>query len=220
MKTCLLFTSMAFAIGFLSCKNPQKIKTTDGSVTSIKKTIKPSDSIPVPLHFYLKSDSLCILINKKSYCIPGDAGINYKHALPGIYQISNRSIKRNYGLFLNNKIYFTTYDDVGKGHRGYLYIFDMKNKSFINDKEFKRDYLYSSAGVFIIDTGMNRIFTINNPEWYDKNKTFSTCASMYSVSGKHYKFFRNIYETGEQTDDSLLVKFFDKSLTNAERNGK
>ncbi|MGZ3753526.1 MAG: hypothetical protein ACXVAU_19730, partial [Mucilaginibacter sp.] len=154
-------------------------------------------------------------INNKTYCIQKDTTISIKMPFAGIYEIKNDSIKRSRSMVLNNWRLFVTYEDVGFGYRGQLYVFDVKKKKLIRDAQFNRNYLYSARGIFIIDKSnhSNKIFAIDKPRYYEEKGRFITYADLYSIGPKKFNYIRSIPGVEELTEsDSLIIKFYDKDL--------
>jgi hypothetical protein len=159
-------------------------------------------------------------INKSSFYIPKGLNIEYKNLYTGIYEIKKDAINKSDHLLLNNSICFTTYEDLGMGYRGYLYVYKPNTHNLVKDRQFKHNYLYSSAAIFIIDRRTNRIFAVDKPEWYDQKGTLITVASMYSINESLYNPLKNIYEKGDQLkNDILLTQFYYRSLVNNGKNG-
>ena len=155
---------------------------------------------------YLTFDTL-------KFLIPKDLNINSSNVYSGIYEIKGTSFKRHKSLIFNNHAFITTSKDLGRGIRGYLYVFDIRNKSLIKDSTFKRNSLYSSAGIFIIDRNTNRIFSVDKPEWYDAKQENIIPASISYIKGGYFENLKNVYKVGDEIPtDTSLVSFFNKSM--------
>ena len=216
--THLIISGICLAL-FSACRQSEKPGVNNSPATTsviLKNAAKTASGSE---HLYLKNDSLYIVADKKVYAIAKDTSINYKNPFAAIYQIGKDSITRSYSLVLNNLVYFTTYEDLGQGYRANLYVFDAKTHRLVYNQAFKHYYLYSSAAIFIIDRNNNKIFSIGKPGWYERKQTLVTSASMYSAYGSHFKFYKNIYEGGDKTDRTALMKFYHHSLTNNAKRG-
>ncbi len=233
------FTSYPNLLGLIisltSCTGSHKqsaaiIKYPTAIVAQIASKLKVTDSLSEEAcdsvvrskYLYLKNDSICIATNNKVYRIPKDTTIDYKDAIATIYEIKGDSLRKSYNLVWDGRVYFTTYEDIGIGPRLHLYVFDTLKKTLICDQQFKRNYLYSSGGMFIVDRNANKIFAVEPSMFMKKDKDIIfTSAAMYSISRRNYKYYKSIYELGNKTDeDTLLVKFYHHSLANNGINGK
>lgn len=155
---------------------------------------------------YLTFDTL-------KFLIPKNININSSNVYSGIYEIKGNSFKRHKSLILNNHAFLTTSEDLGRGIRGYLYVFDIRNKSLIKDSTFKRNSLYSSAGIFIIDRNTHRIFSVDKPEWYDAKQENIIPASISYIKGNYFENLKNVYKVGDEVPtDTSLISFFNKSM--------
>lgn len=155
---------------------------------------------------YLTFDTL-------KFLIPKDLNIESSNVYSGIYDLKEKSFKRHKSLIFNNHAFLTTSEDLGKGIRGYLYVFDIRNKALIKDSTFKRNSLYSSAGIFIIDRKTNRIFSVDKPEWYDAKQQNIIPASISYIKGGYFENLKNVYMVGDEVPtDTALVSFFNKSM--------
>jgi len=223
MKLYQQLKILTLALTLVSCSNSHD---SSKSIALVVKPVKNSkklkihDPLAAPKNLYLKNDSAFIIIDKTTYCIPKAESIDFKNSFPAIYEINKDSIKKSDGLDLHRFIYFTTYDDVGMGYRGYLYVFDTRKKILIKDRQFKHNYLYSSAAIFVIDRRTNKIFSIDKPGWYDKKNTAIVSASMYSIAGNKFKFFKNIYDSCGDAEDTSIIRFYRRSLMNNGKHGK
>ncbi|WP_133999243.1 hypothetical protein [Dinghuibacter silviterrae] len=145
--------------------------------------------------------------------IPKDAHIDSTNLYNGIYELTGKSIKKHKSITFNNLIFVTTSEDLGDGIRGYLYVFNTRNKLLIRDTTFKRDYLYSSAGIFIIDSSSQRICSIDKPEWYDEKQEGIIPASIARIKGAYFDEYKTVYKVGEDIpEDSSLVSFFNEAI--------
>lgn len=112
-------------------------------------------------------------------------------------------------MVFNGYAMVTTFEDLGMGIRGYLYVFNTRNKLLIRDTAFQRAYLYSSAGIFIIDPVSEKIFSIDKPEWYDKKNEGIIPASIDCIKGPYFKDLRIVYKVGSEIpEDKALISFF------------
>ncbi len=212
MKNSLLITVFALVLagGLSSCSSYQLPVSADSVVVA-----QPHEVLSVPAaklpHLFVKKDSLCIVTDKKIFCIKRDPTINYKNPYAGIYEIQEDSIKKSYCLKMNNHVYFTTFDD-GVGHTGYLYVFDANRKRLIKDFDMKHNYLFSYYGIFIIDRKTNKIFSIN-PNIDDQKKVPIIASSMYSIKNNSFNLSKIIYGRFDHVEeDTTMIRFFRQSL--------
>lgn len=155
---------------------------------------------------YLTFDTL-------KFLIPKNLNINSSNVYSGIYEIKGNSFRRHKSIIFNDHAFLTTSEDLGKGIRGYLYVFDNRTKSLVKDSTFKRNSLYSSAGIFIIDRNTNRIFSVDKPEWYDAKQENIIPASISVVKGGYFVNLKNVYKVGgEVPTDTSLVSFYNKAM--------
>jgi hypothetical protein len=137
--------------------------------------------------------------------VPAETNITSENIYDGIYEWKRGSLIRQKVLTLNNLVFLTTFEDLGQGIRSNLYVYDLVRHSFIIDSSFNRDYLHSSAGVFVIDASDSKLFVIGKPVWYDAKKEIITAASFYNIEGKYFHFNKNIYKDGELGSDTTLA---------------
>ena len=175
-----------------------------------------ADSYP-PISIYNIQNNKFISFDTIKFQVPVELDITSANIYNGIYELRSDSLIRRKFLITKNLAFITTFEDLGQGIRSYLYTFDLAHKSLIRDTAFKRDYLYSSAGIFVIDAGGNKIFSIGKSAWYDLKKELITPASLFEVKGRYFNFEKNIYEPGELGDetpsDSSIVSFFKGAIS-------
>jgi len=201
-----------------SCSNEQKNSHHLASLQSSKKNI--GKHFIADTNFILIGDSICVSLNGTGYCVSsnnnGIIGKSYK----GILEVDpNGIVYKKQAVLFNDYVLFSTYEDLGQGYRGYLYAFRKSDGVLANEPELKRNYVYSSAGIFIIDNKTNKLFAINRPQWYDKKQLLITTVSMFSLESNKFKNNLNVYAEGTLTEtDRSIADFFWKSLSdNAKR---
>ena len=147
--------------------------------------------------------------------IPDDVDITAANIYDGIYELKGGSLVRHTLLITKKLAFLTTFEDVGTGNRTKLYVFDIAHRSLIRDSAFKNSYLNSSAGIFIIDSISNRIFSVDKSGYYEKRGSFIIPAGLYSVQGRFFKIIKIVYKVGEEIpgDTSSLVPFFKSSIS-------
>jgi hypothetical protein len=221
MNLRVIIAVLGFLLSAVSCTFISKQKSAAPFSAALKKSNKIIPKTKKNKVLYLKNDSICIVVDKKTYKMPRDTDIICDSSFAGIYEVGKDSIKKSRVLMHNNLIFFTTYYDVGMGNRGFLFVLDINKKRLVRDDNLKEKYLYSGVGVIFIDTVTNTIFTIEKPDWYEHPKIgFTTRASMYVIKGDRFKYLKQYYEVGELYEDSSLVKFYQKSLANNGKHGK
>ena len=212
----LLAMGRSLSLSFSS----QKSNYSDLHNVQPQQLTKANDSVTKNIKFYVKNDSICFMVNRKSFCLPKRAGIDYRHTFDGLYEINGARLKKSDCVILNHLIYFTTYDDVGRGHRGYLYVFDTKTKTLVKDSEFNRNFLYSAAGIFIIDKKTDKVFCVSKSGWFDRKQIAIVYASMYSIDGANFRVSRIVYEKSDDLEsDTSVVNFYYKGLSNNAKGG-
>ena len=160
---------------------------------------------------YLRFDSIRIEI-------PLDVDITADNIYSGIYEFASDSLTCHKVLVKHNRLYLTTFSDVGFGPRAYLYVFDIEHKWFIQDTAFKRYFLCSSAGIFVL--GRNRIFAVDRSAAYQIKNEFIIPASLCDVKGKYFRYLKDVYKVGEEIpgDTSGLISFYKASLLSKSKN--
>jgi len=221
MKLHVIIAVLGFILSTVSCTSVSNQKSAAPLSAASKKPNKIIPTTKKNKVLYLKNDSICIVVDKKTYKMPRDTNIICDSSFAGIYEVGKDSIKKSRVLVRNNLIFFTTYYDVGMGNRAFLFVLDINKKRLVRDDNLKEKYLYSGVGVIFIDTVTNTIFTIEKPDWYEHPKIgFTTRASMYIIKGDRFKYVKQYYEVGELYEDSSLAKFYRRSLANNGRHGK
>jgi hypothetical protein len=208
MNTKVIIRYLLICVYFLSSCESKPTSSRD--VTSKSPIDINADSLmklsSIENNKYLTFDTL-------KFLIPKNLNINSSNVYSGIYEIKGNSFKRRKSLIFNNHAFLTTSEDLGKGIRGYLYVFDIRNRLLIRDSTFKRNSLYSSAGIFIIDRNTNRIFSVDKPEWYDAKQQNIIPASISYIKGNYFENLKNVYKVGDEVPtDTSLVSFFHKSM--------
>ncbi len=199
-----LYLSLIFLMACRDNSGPvQKIKTSSQIPTLLDSTSKPS----------FAENNQYILMDTLRISIPPGVNINLENIYNGIYEIRDNVLKRTKWIRFKDFIYLTTSENLGQGIRSYLYVFDNRNKSFVKDSSFKRNYLYSSAGVFIINPKFKRILILGNSTWFDSKQSIITPASIYNIKGAYFSYERNVFKFGEEVQsDSSFISFFNKSM--------
>jgi hypothetical protein len=146
--------------------------------------------------------------------MPTKVNIADSNIYAGIYELKADSLVRRKVLIVNNLVYLTCSEDVGTGIRAQLYVYDLAHKSLIIDSEFRRNSLYSSAGIVIFDRSTNKIFVVDKSEYYQKRGTFIIPAALYEIKGQYFKTLKIVYKVGEEIpgDTTALIPFY-KSAT-------
>ena len=146
--------------------------------------------------------------------IPFGVNITTTNICNGMYELKSNSLERHRFLITNKLAYLTTCENLGRGIRTYLYAFDKHNKSLIRDSAFQRDFLFSSAGIFVIEMSSNMIFAVDKSEWYDSKQENITPASLYVAKGKYFENVKNVYRIeGDDPSDTSLISFFKNSIS-------
>ena len=154
-----------------------------------------------------------ITFDTVKFLIPKNLNIDSSNIYNGIYEISRSSFIRRKFLVFNNLAYLTTFEDLGIVSRSHLYVFDIKKKSFVKDSTFKRDYLVSTAAIFMINSTSNRILIVGKPALYDAKQEVIVPASLYSIKGGYFDYLKNVYKVSDEVPtDTALVSFFNKSM--------
>ena len=180
---------------------------------NVKADSLSNTNVDSSIKFYTVEHNKYLTFDTLRFLIPKDMNINSANVYNGIYEIKGNSFRRHKSLIFNNHAFLTTAEDLGKGIRTHLYVFDIRNKSLIKDPIFKRNYLYSSAGIFIIDRSTHRILSVNKPEWYDAKQENIIPASISYIKGIYFENLKNVYKVGDEIPgDTSLVSFFNKSM--------
>jgi hypothetical protein len=144
--------------------------------------------------------------------VPDDIDITSKNIYNGIYELKSDSLVRHKIFLRKGVVFLTTFEDLGTGIRANLYAYDLAHKSFIRDSIFKRNYVHSSAGIFVF--GTNKILSIDKEQWYDLKNEGITPAALFEVKGLYFRYIKNVYEIGDKIfeDTTSLVPFFKSSI--------
>ena len=132
----------------------------------------------------------------------------------GIYTLSADSLQRRKFLKADNLVFFTTFEDLGMGLRSHLYVYDLVGKRFIRDSTFDRNYLSSSAAIFVVDTADASILAIYKEHWDEATDGVSIPALFYDVNGRYFRFLKDVSEIRNNVpEDTALVSFIQRTLT-------
>jgi len=205
-------TYLALWLGCLSaCVNDSNTKQNSPSKPEVHKLA--TSELDSSIKIYATGDNKYVLLDTLKFKMPGDVPISATNIYAGIYELKNDSIVRHKFLTTKNQAFLTTFEDLGFGIRGRLYVFDMVNKSLIRDSAFNHDYLYSSAGIFIIETKSSKIFVVGKPEWYEAKQENILPASLYVVKKGVFENEKNVYQVGSDIpSDTKLLSFFKNSI--------
>lgn len=165
------------------------------------------------IKLYRVEDNEYVMFDTLKFKVPPDANITPTNIYNGVYEMTSDSLERRKWLIDKDWVFLTTIEDLGKGVRSFLYVFDISHRSIIRDSVFKRCYVFSSAGIFIIDTVNNKIFSVNIPSWYDSKKEMIIPASLLDIKGGYFNYIKNVYEVGDEIPrDTALVSFFKNTI--------
>jgi hypothetical protein len=163
--------------------------------------------------FYNAGGIQFIRIDSLHLRIPDSDCVTRNNIYAGIYELNGDKMVRRKYLVTNKLLFLCTFDDVGMGYRARLFVYNLTQKRFIQDTSFDHEYLFSSAGMFVVDG--NRIFVPGKSEWYDAKKEAISPASLYLVKNRYFQFVQNVYEKGDRSpnDTTGLFSFFKASIS-------
>ncbi|MFC0515738.1 hypothetical protein ACFFGT_16070 [Mucilaginibacter angelicae] len=208
----LLLLGSVYIFSFCSCKSSSKH---DKSI--IQTTTKPiNKNRPLAIKFYVNQTDNYIAIDNFNFRLPPNIHIDSATIYNGIYTISKDSVVRYKAVIYDNLAFLTTFEDVGTGIRSYLYVFDITTKSLIEDKFFKRNFLYSSAGIILVDSSTHKIFSIDKPAFYGAKQQNIIPASLADVNGRYFEYIKNVYIGGDEIPaDHDIISFYNKTIKNS-----
>jgi len=192
------------------------------SDTSTKKKPSPASGAheqgPVitdsSIKIFTEKNNKYVTLDTTKFKLPDGVDITPSNIFNGIYEVRPDSLKKHKFLITEKLAFLTTFQDVGFGYRGYLYVFDLASKSLIRDTELKHDYLYSSVGIFVIDPANNKIFAVDKGAWFDAKQASIVPASLYTVKDGDFKFIKNVYQFASDVPaDTALLSFFKNSVS-------
>jgi hypothetical protein len=158
-----------------------------------------------------------ISFDRATFDVPSQLNITKENIFDGIYELRSDSLFRRKSLTINNLAFVTTFEDLGRGIRSNLFVFDLVQKTLIKDSSFKRAYLHSSAGIFVIDSVSAKIFVIGKSEWYNKKNELMTAGSIYEIKNGYFYFEKNVYKDGELEGDSVtrasIISFYKSAVS-------
>lgn len=169
-----------------------------------------------PVKVFAKDNIKFIEFDTLAFKVPVDVKITDENLYNGIYEWKSDSLIRRKFLILKHLAFLTTFEDLGRGIRSNLYVFDITGKFLIKDSSFERNYLHSSAGIFVVDYNNGKIFVIGKSEWYDSKREIITGASFYEINGRYFDFERNVYKDGElgvgTPSDTSIISFYKNAI--------
>jgi len=165
------------------------------------------------MEFYAAAGNRYVRLGATNLRIPDTTDITAENIYAGIYELKKGYLIRHKFLVAKNTLFLCTFDDVGMGYRAYLYVYDLTHRCFIRDPSFDQNYLYSSAGIFVIDR--HTIFVPGKSEWYDAKSEGIIPASLYAIRGRYFRFVKNVYEKGDRSpnDTTGLLSFVNASIS-------
>jgi hypothetical protein len=163
------------------------------------------------IRFFTVENKRFMSLDTLRFLIPDGFNVSPANIYNGIYEVKPSALVRHKVLISNNLVFFTTFEDLGKGIRAYLYAFDISRKSFIRDSSFSRNYLFSGAGIFVIDPYTSRIFAVDRSVWYNAKRENIIPASVFEVKDGRFQITQNLYQiANEPPVDTALLSFFKK----------
>jgi len=213
MKTKMLLY-IFFATFFLCCSNANNHNIPSSNIISKESIL--FDSVIGP-----KKDSLIVSFKKDTVffkhsnntktilSIPWSKKENYpSENLNGIYLIDKGTIQKLSVIENTDLVFFTIFDEL---YRGQLYAIKFDKKFFLEDVHFKRNYIVSQSGIFIIDNQRNRIITVDKPYLDEKTNEMFTPLVVYLVKDKSFENLGVAKFKGELIySDSLIIQFYNK----------
>lgn len=200
----IVFTICIFSL--LSCNSNPAAQ--HAPKTQRRQRVNPDSTIK----FFTVENKRFMSLDTLRFLIPDGFNVSSANIYNGIYEVKPSALVRNKVLISNNLVFFTTFEDLGKGIRAYLYAFDISRKSFIRDSSFSRNYLFSGAGIFVIDPYTSRIFAVDRSVWYDAKQENIIPASVFEVKGGRFQITQNLYQiANEPPVDTALLSFFKNS---------
>ena len=212
MNKKIAFIGLAINACFLlSCNNntaEKQVARTSPAKDQGRREVNSDSTIK----FFTVEKKKYISFDTLKFPVPDSFNVTLTNVYNGIYEVKSNALVRRKVLISNNLAFFTTFEDLGKGIRAYLYAFDVSHKSFVRDSSFRRNYLYSAAGIFVIEPRTNRIFAVDKSEWYDAKQQNILPASIYEVRGGYYENIKNVYKVADEVPvDTALLSFFKNS---------
>jgi hypothetical protein len=199
----------------------RRLKNDSAGVCTIADDLGISYSISDAVALHDTSESRrnnYFLFNTIKSEIPPGVDISPENMCKAIYVLGSDSLERRTIFITKNFAFVTTFENLGQGLRTNLYVIDLVHRSLIRDPDFQRDYLYSSAGIFVIETGSGRIFSVDAPALYESKNEVIVPASLYEMKGRHFHFIRNVYEAGEEAPGgAALMAFFKAAVATHNR---
>jgi hypothetical protein len=199
---------------FLRCSNVNK--PNNPVANTIAKESVLYDSV-----ISSKKDSLAVFFKKDSVFFKHTNGIkailsipwskkeNYpSENLKGIYIVDKNALHKLSVIENKDLVYFTIFDEL---YRGQLYAMRFDKKVFLEDLQFKRNYLVSQSGIYIIDKQRNRIITVDKAYLDEKTNEMLTPLVVYLVKEKSFENLGVVKFKGELLySDSLIILFYNK----------
>ena len=214
MNKKIAYIGFSACLFFLASCNSNKDQKQDSTIDSANNQRETNVNMDSTLKVFSVGRDKNISFDTLKIRLPENFNVASKDVYNGIYEVKDNSLARHKVLTNKNLAFFTTSEDLGKGIRAYLYVFDTSRKGFIRDSDFRRDYLYSAAGIFLIDPLTNKIFAVDKSEWYDAKQQHIIPASVYEVRSGAFINTRNVYKIGDEIPaDTALASFFKHALS-------
>jgi hypothetical protein len=178
-----------------------------------KPPVKP-DTVNYTDSIFRKKDSLCLLIDHKTYCACNDNGLegmDTRKAYAGIYRVKGDSLRRSFSTVWGKYVLFTLnmdyQSDTGFCH-GYLFAFDTVNKKWVTDRQFDRTFIPSKQGTFVLSAKTQKFSSVGTPGSLTKLRTE---ALMYQIRNDQFKYIRD-FRFHDDIDNDSLVYFYKQSF--------
>lgn len=178
------------------------------------QTVKPSSQNTVfadsvsSISFHVLKHEKFIALDTVDFPIPKNVSLSSKNIFDGIYEISSNELIKKRAVIHHSFAFITTYENLGMGFSGYLYVFGRRNKTLVFDSEFKHNYLYSAGGIFIINQDGSKIFSVGKPEWYYAKGEEIIPASIVTIKNDHFVYLKNVYIAANEIPSINGLKFF------------
>jgi hypothetical protein len=201
--------SIAFIVVVVSAScntHPNNVKKD----LAVSKTLARATFIKNKL-LLVNGDSLRVSIAGRFVTVSKKQVNNYDSVYSGIYQIDNDSIHSMFSTQINDILYFTTFENVGMGYRGFLYAFDLKKREFVKSNSTQHDYVFSSGGIFFLNK--QYIFDVCKPGHQNPEDPFKTAVEIYRIRRNKFHYLTYITSNGEMIhDDTSIAKLYHKAI--------
>jgi hypothetical protein len=165
------------------------------------------------IKIYLNNDSLFFELNSELASVTsfGKPDFYPVKNTKGLYRLDKGTLVKSSISKRGDRLYFAIPDEQ---NRGQLYVLDVNSKKIYVDKKFRRNYLISYSGIFLLNEKNNTIIGVDKPVAKEGSEKLNTNLFFYSLRDSLQFEFQGekSMDGGYYFDDSLILNFMRNNM--------